>query len=489
MAIAIYARQSLEKVDSLSINGQVELCKKECDGDIKEYVDSGFSGKNIDRPSFQKMMSDIQNGEISKVVVYRLDRISRSITDFGSIWELFKKNNVEFVSVNEKFDTTTPMGRAMIYIIMVFAQLERETIAERIKDNYYQRAKSGAYLGGSPAYGFDISKTQINGKKASMLVPNDNMKYVKEIFEMYANTSKSLGAICRYLKKIGVPSTNRATWDNVSLSRILHNPTYAKANPSVYLYYKDKGVIIYNDIEEYNGVNGLTLFGKRDRGQNKYNNLNQYMLVISKHNGIIDSDIFLKCQKKLEQNVQIKNKGKGKHTWLSGLMKCDKCGYSIRVTSNSKYNTKYLVCSGKANFKICDAKNLKLKDIEEKVEKVIQNKIDLLDSAPVQSVKVDNKEIENKINIINEKISKLVDSLIYMDNSPATYINKKISELDNEKTKLTTQLVYKNVSAVNEFVGINFTSLDFEDKKIIAQKLIKSVLLSEGHIRIEWVKN
>ena len=164
--IAIYARQSIEKKDSLSIEGQIELCKRECSGKTSEYIDSGFSGKNTDRPAFKRLIADVENGLITKVVVYRLDRISRSITDFGSIWETFNKHNVEFVSINEKFDTTTPMGRAMIYIIMVFAQLERETIAERVKDNYYQRAKSGAYLGGAPTYGFDLKKTIINNKSA-----------------------------------------------------------------------------------------------------------------------------------------------------------------------------------------------------------------------------------------------------------------------------------------------------------------------------------
>ncbi len=109
------------KKDSLSIEGQIELCTRECHSEYTVYADKGYSGKNTNRPDFERMMEDIIAGKISKVVVYRLDRFSRSISDFGQIWNILQKHNVEFISINEKFDTSTPMGRAMLHIIMVFA--------------------------------------------------------------------------------------------------------------------------------------------------------------------------------------------------------------------------------------------------------------------------------------------------------------------------------------------------------------------------------
>ena len=139
MATAIYGRQSVDKKDSISIEAQIGLCKKECNGEsnFKIYTDKGYSGKNTDRPQFRRMMQDVKSGLIDRVVVYRLDRLSRSITDFGHMWEELNSFHVSFTSVSEKFDTETPTGRAMLYIIMIFAQLERETIAGRVKDNYY----------------------------------------------------------------------------------------------------------------------------------------------------------------------------------------------------------------------------------------------------------------------------------------------------------------------------------------------------------------
>ena len=126
---ALYSRQSVERVDSISIESQLEYCKYETRGNpYKEYIDRGYSGKNTNRPAFEEMLEDIRQGKISRVIVYKLDRISRSILDFANMMDIFQKYNVEFVSSTERFDTSTPIGRAMLNICIVFAQLERETI-------------------------------------------------------------------------------------------------------------------------------------------------------------------------------------------------------------------------------------------------------------------------------------------------------------------------------------------------------------------------
>ena len=144
---AIYARQSVDRKDSISIESQIEFCKYELrGGNFKDYKDKGFSGKNTDRPHFQELMADIRQGLIRRVVVYKLDRISRSILDFATMMELFQEYNVEFVSSTEKFDTSTPMGRAMLNICIVFAQLERETIQKRVTDAYYRMGYSQCRL-------------------------------------------------------------------------------------------------------------------------------------------------------------------------------------------------------------------------------------------------------------------------------------------------------------------------------------------------------
>ena len=150
---AIYARQSVDRIDSISVESQVEYCKKEVIGqDIKVYTDKGYSGKNIERPAFQELMKDIERGKVRRVIVYRLDRISRSVLDFANVIDVFQKHRVDFVSTMEKFDTGTPIGKAMLMIVMIFAQLERETIQQRVSDAYASRSKRGFYMGGRVPY-------------------------------------------------------------------------------------------------------------------------------------------------------------------------------------------------------------------------------------------------------------------------------------------------------------------------------------------------
>ena len=131
----IYARQSVDRKDSISIESQIDFCKYELKGgSCRVFKDKGYSGKNTDRPEFQKLLGEIRKGKVRRVIVYKLDRISRSILDFATMMELFQEYDVEFVSSTEKFDTSTPMGRAMLNICIVFAQLERETIQKRVTD-------------------------------------------------------------------------------------------------------------------------------------------------------------------------------------------------------------------------------------------------------------------------------------------------------------------------------------------------------------------
>ena len=218
---AIYARQSVDKADSLSIQGQIDLCRREVSSEYQVYEDKGYSGKNTDRPAFQRLMDDVEQGLIRKIVVYRLDRFSRSIADFGRLWEILKRHKVEFISINETFDTSTPMGRAMLNIIMVFAQLERETTAERVRDNYFQRAKLGSWPGGPAPYGFSIQKLPAaDGRQVPALCPNEHAAVVERIFSAYAQPEATLGSVARALNADEIPGPKRPTWDNVTLSRI-----------------------------------------------------------------------------------------------------------------------------------------------------------------------------------------------------------------------------------------------------------------------------
>lgn len=498
--IAIYARQSVDKKDSISIEVQIEFCKGQFASDekFKVYKDKGFSGSNINRPSFVKMIEDVKAGKISKVVVYRLDRISRSLLDFANIIELFNDHKVEFISSTEKFDTSTPIGRAMLNIVMVFAQLERETIQLRIKDAYYSQSRKGTYMGGQIPFGYVKVPYSLAGKKASTYGPDpDNVDTLKEIFSLYA-TKLSGGEITRYLNDKGIKTKSGGIWASPKIIRILRNPCYVKADADIYTYYKNLGVIIDNDITDFTGTNGCFLYGRPDRNKGKFkkDNLEGQHLCISVHQGLIDSNIWLECQYKIDNTQGVKNNGKGKTTWLSGLTKCAKCNYAM-VPRKSRGDYLFYYCKGKYDYKCCDTTaTWNVKTLEKYIESAILEQIKYYNDINYEEEKTnaaESNELKLKIVAIDEKIEKLLNQLEEASNVTAKYINDRIEKLDAEKIglslKLNDELGNKvNNKKIKDLIN-NFSSweeLSFDDKKVFAKSLINKIYLGDNIVDIDW---
>ena len=481
---AIYARQSVDKADSLSIQGQIDLCRQKAGETFQVYQDKGYSGKNTNRPAFQRMMEDVERGLIQKIIVYRLDRFSRSIADFGRLWETLRKHDVEFVSLNETFDTSTPMGRAMLNIIMVFAQLERETTAERVRDNYYQRAKLGSWPGGPAPYGFSIGKLPgPDGVPAPGLVPNDRVPVVERIFQSYASPEGTLGSVARELNGDGIPAPRRATWDSVALSRILHSPLYVMADEDVYLYYQGKGLNFANRLEEFDGLHAGMIVGKRDRSAGKYQDLRDQHFSLANHYGILPSELWLRCQYKLDRNRQLGGAGRGKHTWLTGLLKCAKCGYSVKVNRDrDKY---YLVCSGRSNLGLCDASiRADLRALENSAAVELEK---LLAECPHMEEDVEeNRETARALAQIDQKIDRLMTALAESSDLTMPYINRTVSKLEEQRKELLEQQARQHSSPAVKRKHLKFGPLDFEQKKLVAAQFIQEIRLSGETAEVIW---
>ena len=261
---AIYARQSVDKVDSISIESQIEYCKYETRGEpCRVFQDKGYSGKNLDRPEFQNMIAAIRRGEIKRVICYKLDRCSRSILDFANMMEELQRYDVEFVSCTEKFDTSSPMGRAMLNICIVFAQLERETIQQRVTDAYHARSQKGFYMGGRVPYAFKLEPYLIQGKKtARYAVCEDEAEILYQIYLQYSDPQVSVGDIVKYLEENGIKNSRSKDghWSKSNVSSIIKNPIYVKSDIEVYHFFKNQGTNILNEPEDFIGTNGCYLF-------------------------------------------------------------------------------------------------------------------------------------------------------------------------------------------------------------------------------------
>lgn len=249
-SIAIYSRKSKFTGKGESIENQIELCRqyiRVSNGDeaadrVLIYEDEGFSGGNLERPQFKRMMSDAKDGKLSAIVVYRLDRISRNIGDFAGLIESLNDRKISFVSIKEQFDTNSPLGRAMMYIASVFSQLERETIAERIRDNMHELAKSGRWLGGTTPTGYGSEQVQrmtVDGKvrKACKLnlIPEE-AELVRLIYAKFLET-RSITKTDAFLLQHGYTTKNGKNFTRFAIKGILTNPVYAKADSAVWAYF------------------------------------------------------------------------------------------------------------------------------------------------------------------------------------------------------------------------------------------------------------
>lgn len=476
----VYARQSIDKKDSMSIEGQIQICKRLAGEDAKVYSDRGYSGKNIKRPAFTELIEAVKSGAVKKIFVYRLDRFSRSIADFSKLWELLEKYGVEFVSATENFDTSSPMGRAMLNIVLVFAQLERETTAERVKDNYIHRFKLGAWTGGPAPYGFDLTKITADERKVSSLISNDKSDIVKFIFEEYAKPDTSLRSIAKYLTDKGIHGPRREMWDSVTLSRLLHSPLYVKANEDVYLHYLAKGMQIQQEAEAFDGIHACNVIGKRNRTKNKYNSLQDQMLTVSNHKGFIDADLWLKVQDKLAGNKQFSRANAGKYSWLTGLMKCEKCGYALKINYIKSEDKFYLLCSGKSNFSICDCRiSVDLRELENYIADEIDK---MLKEAPPDEIIPNTKEFSAEILEVERKIERLVNALAESGDIAVSYISKQIEALHKQRD----ELMKRSRTEPAKISKLDFKSLSFDDKKLIAAEFIDNILISGKNVNIKW---
>ena len=236
MKIAIYTRKSVYKENSESIDTQIELCKKYFNGsnEYEVFIDEGFSGGNTNRPSFLNMMDLIRLGKFDIVAIYKIDRISRNIIDFFKIYEELEKYNVKLVSITENFDTTTPVGKMMMIMLSAFADMERENIRQRVKDNMIALAKKGCFTGGFVPFGCITEKKE--GKSYLKIVETDILQLM---FNKYLEL-QSLYATQKYLLDNNIKTVTARS----SLRDILRNPVYCKSGEEVNKYLEGKFEVI-----------------------------------------------------------------------------------------------------------------------------------------------------------------------------------------------------------------------------------------------------
>ena len=484
----VYARQSLDKKDSLSIETQVDMGLSMADAGAEVYADKGYSGKNIDRPDLQRMKADIEADRIKRVIVYRLDRISRNIADFYQLYQLMEVHNCEFVSMHENFDTSNPMGRAMMGVLVVFAQMERESIQERVRDNYYYRIEEdGRWPGGPAPRGFEKAKTE---DKKPTLKPTPDIEMVKLAFEWYGNdTNTSLAQVGRMLYEKGFRSSRESgCFDNVTVARMLQNPVYAIADSLLYKYYKARKAHISSDESAWDGSTSAHIVGKKAGNANtrKYTSLEEQTVYRTNFKGVIPSVLFITVQERLARNEKLgRSNVPSKMLELSGLVKCAKCGYAIRTN-----NFPHLNCYGRAALHVCDASfSMNFTILREKVVMEVQKQLDVI-ARKFLDDSVKAKESSQEIAKINEEIERLVN-LAAMGTMSIDQVSKAIEErkhrIDEIQLSQERNISFMEQAKISVSLPLVYHGLNDDQKKLVVNLLIEKILLSEnGDMEIIW---
>lgn len=465
--VFLYVRVSTaEQVkEGYSIDEQIERLRKYCEAHgwiiVKIYTDAGYSGGNTERPALQEMIEAIEKGQADSVLVYKLDRLSRSQKDtLMLIEDVFLANNCDFVSMNENFDTSTPFGRAMIGILAVFAQLEREQIKERMAMGREGRAKEGKYHGGH----FEpIGYKYIDGE---LVIDEFEAMQVKEIFNLY-NKGVSTRNIERSFLEKGYKHKH-GKWSDARIKYALKNKLYI-------------GFVEF-DHEYYEGI----------------------------HTPIVTAKEFETAANIMEiRRAQYGNNGSGKRktTYLGGLIFCKRCTARYSGYNNNGY--KYYGCHSRRKSKLalvkdpnCKNKNYRMSDLDNMVFDEIRklavdpNYFEQLKSDSISQEDIDKERvIKNQIAKIDDQKSRFMD-LYGLGEFTIDELQKKTQPLNQQKADLEKELkaLSKNKSNIsdNQVLTLvsNFGDIldrgDFDEIRLTIETLIHHIDIDGENIYIKW---
>lgn len=453
---ALYVRVSTDSQfeEGYSVEAQQKKLKQWCVlRDITNYefyIDGGWSGSNINRPEMKRLIADIINGKVKEVIVFKLDRLSRSQKDTIFLLEdVFEPNKVSFVSISENFDTNTPYGKAMVGILSVFAQLERENIRERTRMGMYERVKSGLWMGGGmKPFGYDYDP------KLNTLVPNEHAEDVKKIYDLYLQ---------------GYSTTQLANMFPVSGDRqimmILSRETYL-------------GKINY-------------------KGE----------IIEGRHQAIIDDETWKRVQAEKEKRTDRKVT-KSQHL-LTGLVYCGKCGAKYRYQKWGNKTVLYCYSQQKSKPNLikdpnCDNMRLNSEPLEQLVVNDLFNMSDaylaIADKKLLKAKNISEKGygiqvLEQKCSVIEQKIKRLYN-LYAEDNNELLLetIKENQHELEKlynilESEKATTSVT--NRIEETEYLIKNLRSrwdgLSMDEKHRVLRATIKKIIVTDGKVTIDYI--
>lgn len=516
--VGIYSRKSKYSEGSESVATQIALCRELAEKQhpgcsvIVYDEDEGFSGKNTNRPGFQRLMDDVKNHRISVLYVYRLDRMGRSVRDVCSTLEDLQRHSVSFVSLRESFDTSTPMGRAMLYIASVFAQLERETLAERVKDAIHTMAMQGRWLGGNTPTGFTSNRDNRGWCYLEPVQPE--LEKVKHLYEKFTELG-SLSALVTYCLQNGIKSRNGTDYSRTTLRTLLTNPVYCTADEDALEFFTNNDHSLAAIPSEFDSKHGMMPFGRTTRNEKTVviNPTSRWIVAVGAHVGTVSGALWVKAQQIFEQNKELGSAWRGRRTenaLLSGVIRCGCCGSPMRPKAygkpmpdgtrrfayycNKKVESRSVLCKMKsAPGNDVDAMVLqKLKELSDQFDSITSSATDLLavSAAKVAEENIQNlqkeiqkaqKQLDNLTDTLAEGIPQAARKQIYqrMEDLNDLILEKEAAISSITKQQINSQAntsFLLNAAEIFSSFGEGFSSLTHDEKRRLIRNVVSSVV-------------
>jgi|GEM_PF-1688951 len=483
MITACYERVSTEiqRDKGFSIPRQKEMNEEEASRhnlkNIRHYVDNGISAANPNRPALLQLIEDIGAGEVKTVITYRYDRIARDVRSLLTFLDKLKEYEVDFISLQERFDTTTAIGKAMLTLVGTFGQLERDTTIERVRSAMFQMAKQGKFCGGQAPYGLDI-------KDKKLIVNEQEAAVVKKMFAMFEDY-QSFRKITVWLNREGILTKRKTTFASSTIKRILQNPIYKS----------------------------FQTFGKRP-GSGKFISKDKWLITKINLEPIVSEKQFDRVQRIILSRHFALPKPVGTVYLLRGLFRCH-CGAIITGYTSSKINRRnpraysYYKCSGRIGKGNCSQKSIDKKEIENTVLDYIKQRANLYFSKAETEEAVNKlksnisaedrlQKIEVSLKNISSRQNKLL-ALFENSSIDRKILEKRIFELKKEEEKLllekdklsleiSPKTKNKRIDVLQEINSLNGELFSLPDitKREILRQLIKSINLDKnGKLHIE----
>ena len=535
MRFAIYSRKSKFTGRGESIDNQVEECRRYImaqypetkESDIFIYEDEGYSGKNTNRPQFQQMIAEEEREPFDFIVVYRLDRISRNMTDFSLLIDILTKKGTSFYSTNERFDTSTISGKMMMTISAAFAQFERQIIAERVRDNVYKLAKTGRWLGGTPPLGFFsekvdyIDESGTERKCCKLTEDSSEIEIVKLIYAKYLET-RSMSKVETFMMNSGYKTRKNAAFYVNTLRYILTNPIYCTADEHSYNYFISKNCDIADIKANCNGEHGFMSYKKtvtQSDDSRKNSDVSDWTIAIGKHKGIISSEDWITVQTIIEGNAEKKLGFRQTHNsdaLLSGVLRC-KCGSYMRpkyqrVNKKGERPFSYMCeLKEKSHKAQCSCNNVNGRHIDKLVCEVLldyerDGSIFSQYVGQIADIGEKNESIDKLIKTqyaLIAKNEKAISNLLIMatesESITVDYINKEIAkhhvEIENakneikrlERLKKSGETLSDTVKSTEEQLRTfkeNFANMSNDNKRDFIRRCVSKVEWDEDNISV-----